>query len=271
MADVLVRLRPRPGAPPPPNGAAVEPGFRLVVCPPSGAGAQYARPLLRAGVELWAVRYPGRETRIGEPFATDVTQLAAEAATPLAPLLADGVPTVLLGHSMGVGVAVETDRLLAQAANAGARPRLLALSARQAPDAEHPVHGEREQLRRLTTDDAALRAWVERLGGVPAPLLDDADFLAMYLPILRADLLASLDHAALPYAGPDPTPLLLISGDADPVAPPSSMAGWGLDTHNSVRSVVLRGGHHALVDDADGLYAALGAALQAEPVPRGAR
>ena len=36
-----------------------------------------------------------------------------EAAVALAPLLADGVPTVLLGHSMGVGVAVETDRLLA--------------------------------------------------------------------------------------------------------------------------------------------------------------
>lgn len=49
------------------------------------------------------------------------------------------------------------------------------------------------------------------------------------------------------------------------------MAAWAPTAHNSVRSVLLRGGHHALVEDPDGLYAAVTAALSTalRPVPAG--
>jgi len=87
-----------------------------------GSGARRtASPLLeycRAhGAELLAAQPPGRGARTREAPMTSLQRLAAELLGVVRPLLEDGVPYVLIGHSMGAWAAYE---LAAAARDAGA-------------------------------------------------------------------------------------------------------------------------------------------------------
>lgn len=263
MSEPLVRLRPRGASAPGdgPDAAGERARLRLLVCPPSGAGAQYARPLLRPDVDLWSARYPGRETRRHEPPPRDLHAPAREIAEAVRRLPAGGPPLVVLGHSMGAGVAVEVTRLL-QACPPVPVAALL-LSARVAPGSRD--RADDLELRRIAGDDATLRAWLTRLGGIPEELLHDDDFMALHLPVVRADLLASLGHDALTGRPPLDVPVLLLCGDADPVVDLDSMAGWAALTRGPTDRVELLGGHDAVVTDADAVHDAIRAAVHATP------
>lgn len=218
--------------------------LRVVACPPAGAGAQYFRPLARAGVQVWSVRYPGRESRMREPFAGSIRQLADEVVEALSRVPDDGAPTVLLGHSMGVGVAAHA---AARAARTTHSPDLLVLSARAAP-AERAGDPE---FRRVIADDARLHDWLSRLGGTPPELLADQGFMALALPVLRADLTISLDDAELPQGptGRLDVPLVLLCGRTDPVVSLDQLSGWRGLTRGPVTVHALEGGHDALIED----------------------
>lgn len=160
---------------------------------------------------------------------------------------------MLLGHSLGVSVAAQA--LLDLAAAGGALPDLLVLSAKEAPGAS----GRRDagRLREVALNDHLLRTWMVELGGTPVELLRDTEFMALQLPIMRADLLASLDADQLPPGGPVPVPLLLLCGDADPVVAPEAMAGWRALVSGPVSARTLTGRHHAVLTDAQTTLAAI--------------
>ena len=248
MSDALVAIRPRGGP-----RAASSPRLRLVVAPPSGAGPQYARPLLDDGIDLWAARYPGREIRQAEPFASSIDAIADELAAALL-TVHDTVPLplVLLGNSMGAGVAVEMARRIESQ-----RPDALhgvVLAGRAAPG--HADAGDAERLRVLSNDDIRLGRWVASLGGTPAELIADPDFMAMLLPVLRADLLVSLDHDGLVGARLR-APVVLACGACDPVVTLDSMRGWAAVTSGTVRELALPGGHHGVVEAAGHVLSAV--------------
>ena len=83
------------------------------------------------------------------------------------------------------------------------------------------------------------------LGGTPQALLDDPDFMAMQLPIMRADLLMSHQHATI--LAPFDVPLMLLAAADDPVSPADSMRGWAEVTTSAVTERVIPGGHHGLL------------------------
>ncbi|MHC5559997.1 thioesterase II family protein [Kocuria sp. U4B] len=233
---VLVDLGRRPGAPPA-GGAPAR--WRLVCLPPAGSGAGFFRFLHRPGVELLAVRYPGRESRLREEPARSVEEVLAEALPAVeAVLAADELPTAVLGHSMGAVVAAELTAALER--RLPGRTGLLCLSARSAPGARDDA-----EIREVLRSDEALTAWLRDLGGTPPVVLEDPGFLSMQLRILRADLALTLGHEHLP--GPVATPLLLLAAAGDEAAPAASMEGWrGLST-GPVLTRALPGGHHALL------------------------
>lgn len=240
--------------------------WRVVVCPHAGGSASYYRRLVTppgrgdAGVpgsgspfagapfagapEVVAVQYPGRETRFGEPFATTVTDLLGDVAAPVRALLADDVPTVLIGHSLGASVAVR----IADGLGAGTAPDLLVVSGRSAR-ADHPGTAARAGevgcvVGPVLRDDAGLRAWITTLGGTPPELLADDEFFALHARVLRADLAVHDSLAARTGEARDvTTPLLLLAGSDDVASPPESVAPWALRARAGVRRRVLEGGH----------------------------
>jgi len=112
------------------------PRLTLIGFPFGGGGAGVFwrwLPALPDDVELWALRLPGRESRMAEPFATDAGEVVAAVLRELKPLRDRAL--VFYGHSMGAGLAYQT--AMALRASGEPTPRLLIASGRKT--AEGPV------------------------------------------------------------------------------------------------------------------------------------
>lgn len=221
---------------------------RVVCFPHAGGSASFFAPLSRAlvpEVELWAVQYPGRQDRRGEPFITTIQALAARIAATLD--TTDGKPVVFFGHSMGALVAFETARLVERAHKSDLRA--VVVSGRRAP------RDRREEDVHLRGDDGLL-AEVARLSGTDARLLDDLDVREMVLPPLRNDYRAVETYR---YQGGHrlACPLWAVTGDADPRVTPAEVEGWQEYTSGGFRLGVLPGGHFYLSEQTPKLAAFL--------------
>ncbi|MGW6005718.1 thioesterase II family protein [Oerskovia enterophila] len=222
--------------------------------------------LFATSPEVVAVQYPGRETRFGEPLARTMTELLADVSGPVRGLLADDVPTVLVGHSLGASVAVR----IAAGLGPGAAPDLLVVSGRAARADRPGTAGDAEEGSdavgpgAAARDDAALRAWTTALGGTPTVLLADDEFFALHARVLRADLAVHDSLAATPGEPSDVmVPLLLLAGSDDVASPPASVAPWAARARAGVRRRVVEGGHFFVGERPEEVLEALRAALTA--------
>ncbi|MER7169269.1 alpha/beta fold hydrolase [Micromonospora sp. NPDC000207] len=220
---------------PAPDGSPI----RLVALPHAGGSAgffhQWAR-LLPRGVELWAVQYPGRQDRAGEPCATRMSELVEPVVAALAPVA--GPDLAVFGHSMGAAVAVEVTRELER--RTGRPLARLFVSGRPAPHLQPPtdVHGG---------GDEALLADLRRLGGTDESVLGDGTLRDLVLPALRAD------YRLIETYQPDgsvvvDTPVTALCGDSDPEVTPEQAEAWRGYTRGEFRARVLPGDHFYLVE-----------------------
>lgn len=195
--------------------------LQLVVFPHAGGSAlAYAgwRALLPAdGVHLRAVEAPGHGRRAGEAPIAQMDALLDG----LGPALAGAMdrPTVFFGHSLGAAVAFAAAAWLADRGHPA--PIHLGVSGRRAPSAPRrkpPVSG---------LPEGALRAELARLGGTPKVVLEDTELMALFLPVIRADLAISEAWSA-PVDRRAPCPVSAYGGDADPEATAEELDAWGL-------------------------------------------
>jgi surfactin synthase thioesterase subunit len=158
--------------------------LRLFCFPFAGGGAavfQAWKGKLLEGVEVCAVQYPGRESRLTEPSLERLEDLVSGAAAGLRPFL--DLPCVFFGHSMGALVAFE---LIRELRRSGQRLDLwqLIVSARRAPHLpgnaqdEPPVRG---------MDNEQLMEKLRRLNGTPESILRNREIREIVLPIIRTD------------------------------------------------------------------------------------
>ncbi|MEO9028667.1 MAG: thioesterase domain-containing protein [Ktedonobacteraceae bacterium] len=154
--------------------------LRLFCFPHAGGGAsQFCLwgEKFPAFVEVCPVQLPGREERLGEqPF----TQLSA-----LLPPLMEAIsgyldkPFAFFGHSMGALISFELARSLRRCNLP--LPQHLFVSAHRAP------HLPRQHRYAHVLPSAEFLKAVERLAGTPVELLNNAEAMETFLPVLRAD------------------------------------------------------------------------------------
>jgi medium-chain acyl-[acyl-carrier-protein] hydrolase len=208
--------------------------LRLFCFPHAGLGASIFRSWIGgfgAGVDVCPVQLPGRETRQIEPPFTSMAALADAAAPALRPCL--DVPFAFFGHSMGALVAFEIARRL----DARVLPLRLFVSGRRAPHLP-------DRLAPLgPLDDPAFIAEIQRrYDGIPAPVLECDDLVAMLLPRLRADV-ATLEGYVFQPAGLLDCPISVFGGDADHTVSVDELEGWREHSRRDVCVRLLRGGH----------------------------
>ncbi|WP_330301248.1 thioesterase II family protein [Streptomyces sp. NBC_00503] len=219
--------------------SAQAPRLRLLCLPHAGGSASFFHSWGHAfgdDVEVLAVRYPGRQERIGEEPLTVLEDLAAAITGELEPYL--DVPLAVFGHSMGASIGYEIALRLAE--RHGTAPALLMLSGRKPPHLLTPRTA-------AFGSEADLVEEVKRLGGTDSALLDDEDLRELVLPALRADFAAVSTYTARPGV-PLPCPVVGYVGDSDPDVAVPAVAAWAQLAPRGFALRVLPGGHFYLLD-----------------------
>jgi medium-chain acyl-[acyl-carrier-protein] hydrolase len=154
--------------------------FRLFCFPYAGGGASIFRTWsdsLPPYIEICPIQLPGRENRLKEAPFTDISPLVQTLAQVLRPYL--NIPFAFFGHSMGALISFELARQLRAQQEPG--PVHLFISGRRAPqirDRNPLIH---------TLPEPEFLEELRRLNGTPQVVLDNAELMQLFLPILRAD------------------------------------------------------------------------------------
>jgi medium-chain acyl-[acyl-carrier-protein] hydrolase len=215
--------RPRPAA-----------RLRLICLPPAGGGASRYRGWsahLPDEVEVVPVQLPGRESRFNEPPIESMEQLVSRLADGLAGYLTR--PFALFGHSMGALIAFELIRRLRCS---GVAPVHLFASGCRAP------HLPSRSPDWHTLPDPEFIAKLETMGGIPAELLADRQFLDVMLPTLRSDCTLSETYMYRPQP-PLNCPISAFGGLRDDEVYPEDVQGWSSHTTKAFRARMLPGDH----------------------------
>lgn len=209
---------------------------RLFCLPYSGGSAGVFRSWAQklTGLQVAAVQYPGRSSRIREPLARRMADLVepllAEAIGPLADR-----PFALFGHSMGAVVAFELARRLIAI---GRPPGLVMLSAHGPPHPDDALH--------LLPDDELL-ARLRQMGGTPDAFFDSPELIEIALPIVRADLELLETHLVAP-APRLACPVVAFASDGDVLAPREHLERWRPLVAGNFTLITLAGEHFFVHD-----------------------
>ncbi|OPC84038.1 thioesterase [Embleya scabrispora] len=220
---------------------------KLVCFPHAGGWSNAYRTWARglpSDVGLFAIRYPGREDRIGDPFPSGLEALADDIVDALVGLTRYRL--VLFGHSMGASVAHEVALRLHKR---GCPPAALCVSGRR------PSHAL-EGLRRHFGTDEEIIADVVRFDESRAPVFADPDLREILLPAVRADYRMVDDYPAGDRPPLD-CPVYGYTGDHDSEVSPELMRRWADTTNAGFRIRVFPGGHFYLRAEEDTLLADL--------------
>lgn len=193
---------------------------------------------LTSDVEVVAMQPPGRAERIKDPPLVSMDSMVAELLGAIGPYLTR--PFVFFGHSNGALVGFELARRM-QLLGLGGLQHLI-ISGKRAPQLP-PIVTLHAQPRRELIE--SLRAY----GGVPEEILQDDDFLDLYLPTLRADLALGELHRFVP-APRLRSDATLFGGMADPLVPNADLLAWASVLDGQISHHAFPGDHFFISSEA---------------------
>jgi len=224
--------------------------LRLLCLPPAGGSASLFRRwprMLPAHVGVVAVELAGRGRRMTEPPQTELSGIIEPLSLAVARLL--DRPLVIFGHSMGATLGYDLCRHLYQ--RTGRRPRMLVVAGCEPPH----IARQRDYAAWLT--DEGLIRFLTEMGGTPAALLANEEYMRMMTPVIRADL------SVLAGRRPDPcTPALGCAvraylGATDYSVAPARAAQWRALSNGDFDLSSFPGGHFFVQEAADQVIARL--------------
>ncbi|MGW1148723.1 thioesterase II family protein [Streptomyces sp. NPDC002454] len=215
--------------------------IRLICFPYAGGGPDLFRTWadgLDDGVELLAVRLPGRGPRLREPLYESWEPLVRDTYRALSEAGCLTDPHAFFGHSFGARLAYETARLAADA-RPGATRRLFVAGSRSPNRPQH-----RPYLHRLPHERyvEAVRA----MGGTPAEVLDNRAMMRLFLPTMRSDMRLAELWGDRPGNSPLDVPITALYGRDDPVDGRTAMRDWTLYTRREAELLEMPAGHFFL-------------------------
>lgn len=191
-----------------------------------GLEAQLAPAIKVHGVEL-----PGRGRRTNQPLLRDIDALADDCFHLIRTHAKSG-PFAFFGHSMGAALAYLTSLRLRRAGLP--LPECLFISGKSSPTTT-------ENKSRHLLAPAAFIEMLNELGGCPPEILADAELMAYFEPILRADFQAieTWQHRPEP---PLPVPFVVLFGRDDDISA-DEMAKWADETSHPIQLHAFHGDH----------------------------
>jgi surfactin synthase thioesterase subunit len=227
----------------------------LVCIPHAGAGAGFFYPWRPLGevASLWAVRFPGRENRISEPFLTSIDAMADALVPSVVQIPAQAM--MLFGHCSGALVAYELAIRLARIHPQSVNLRLV-ISSQPAPFGRGDLASE--SVAQLS--QPALFALLRKLGGTPEGVLESSRLMSLMEPIIRADLLAVEQYRP---AAPEVLPydITVLAAKSDQAISDSSLSAWRQCTSRSFE-INWFDGQHFFVEHDEALIAYLAQSLR---------
>jgi medium-chain acyl-[acyl-carrier-protein] hydrolase len=223
--------------------------YRLFCFPYAGGSASAFLPweaFLPPQVELVAIQAPGRANRLDESLLTSVVDLAEQLAEAIPPML--DRPYLTYGHSMGSTVSFELLHLL--------KGRGLPLPRRFFGAARHAPHLPR---RIAPFYDYPLEEFItelKRFGGTPDAILQNAELMELFEPMLRTELRAAYAY----HRDPDvklECDVSVFGGARDEIVLPDELPGWQEHFLAPVDLRLFESGHFFLEDSKEQVVGAI--------------
>jgi medium-chain acyl-[acyl-carrier-protein] hydrolase len=231
-----------------------QPNLRLFCFPYAGGSALIFRrwsASLPKQVEVCPIELPGRGRRIREASVTRMHELIPAIASAISGAL--DTPFALFGHSLGASIAFELAGYLKT--HFGKEPAHLFVSGNR------PPHLPRTKPLLYNLPEAEFSAEVARLNGTPLEILDNADAMAMVMPILRADfeLIETYRHQGGPLLA---CPIRAFGGLQDPDVLKDDLSEWKRHTAGSFSLSMMRGDHFFITQSESQLLSVLSTDLE---------
>ena len=188
-------------------------------------------------IQLVSLDYPGHGSRYDEPLLSNIDELVQYLFDQIITNLS--TPYLFYGHSLGTLVSFELIRKLRR--QNIMLPAHLIVSGRHAPQ----VSSANSWLHQLP-DTEFVQKIQEKYSGIPTILIENPAMLALFIPIIRADL-TIVETYKYKQEPPLSCPITVIRGDSDHLINDTGLAAWREQTHKTYNSISLAGDHFSLL------------------------
>src|ERR1035437_3723645 len=209
--------------------------YRLFCFPYAGGSATAYlawEDLLPGNIELVAIQPPGHANRLNESLLTSVHQMADQIVSAIGPWL--NFPYIIYGHSLGSALSFE----LLHALNAKHFPSPIRFfsGGRGAPHATPripPIHDYPFE---------KFKSELKKLNGTPEVILNNADLMEIFVPILRTDFKAAYAYRREPVVKLQ-CDVSVFGGAKDDKVMREDLAGWQDHFTRKIDFRIFEGGH----------------------------